>query len=169
MNPLKKRYNQRKNKAVAPVLATLLMIAVAVAMSVIIFMWSQGFLAGTADSTGSQQGAQNQAAQSSISIEASTFSTTTNTSIVIVRNVGAVAVQLGNIIATGISSNTGFSGANTIDINNATFTLSKGASVNIDLSAAFFNSGGGLASGDVVTMKVTTDKGTFAQQSYTVP
>jgi|TARA_B100001971_G_C17938447_1_gene406382 flagellin-like protein len=43
MNTLKKKYNHRKNKAVTPVLATLLMIAVAAAMSVTLFMWSKGF------------------------------------------------------------------------------------------------------------------------------
>ena len=105
------RKGSNKRKAVAPVLATLLMIAVAVAMSVIIFMWSQGFLSQTSSSTGSQQGAQNQAAQSSIAIESATFQlNTTNTgtnvtaatsgSTVIIRNVGAVAITLGSITAT---------------------------------------------------------------------
>ena len=59
----------RKKKGSAPVLSTLLMIAVAVAMSVIIFMWSQGFLAGTSGAAQSQTSAQNVAAQSGISIE----------------------------------------------------------------------------------------------------
>src|SRR3990172_7678831 len=103
------RKGSSKRKAVAPVLATLLMIAVAVAMSVIIFMWSQGFLSQTSQSTGSQQGAQNQAAQSSITIEVATFQPTNSTSVskasVIVRNVGAVAINIGSLTVTGISSN----------------------------------------------------------------
>ena len=140
------------------------MIAVAVAMSVIIFMWSQGFLAGTADSTGSQQGAQNQAAQSSISIEATVFSTANQNATVIVRNVGAVQVKIGNLIATGISSNVG--GFATSNITAVDVDLPKGDSENISLGWGFL---GNVNSGDVVTIKVTTDKGTFAQQSYTVP
>src|SRR3990172_11988450 len=107
------RKGSSKRKAVAPVLATLLMIAVAVAMSVIIFMWSQGFLSQTSSSTGSQQGAQNQAAQSSVNIETALFKlNTTNTyangtesnhgrMTLIVRNVGSVAVTVGSITVTG--------------------------------------------------------------------
>src|SRR3990167_464512 len=103
------RKGSYKRKAVAPVLATLLMIAVAVAMSVIIFMWSQGFLSQTSGSTGSQQGTQNQAAQSSINIEATVFNNTSAT--IIVRNVGAVAISIGSMTVTGISSNAGFTGS----------------------------------------------------------
>lgn len=58
-----------KKKGSAPVLATLLMIAVAVAMGIIIFMWSQGFLGGTSGAAQSQTSAQNVAAESSISID----------------------------------------------------------------------------------------------------
>ncbi len=115
------RKGSNKRKAVAPVLATLLMIAVAVAMSVIIFMWSQGFLSQTSESTGSQQGSQNQAAQSSISIEVATFKLNTTSPgstnaaheniTMIVRNVGAVAVSLGSVTITGINSNAGFKGS----------------------------------------------------------
>ncbi len=70
-----KMINGRKGhkRGVAPVLATLLMIAVAVAMSVIIFMWSQGFLSGTSGAAQSQTSQQNIAAQSSISIETIAF------------------------------------------------------------------------------------------------
>ena len=71
---MKKIKNRKGNKrGVAPVLATLLMIAVAVAMSVIIFMWSQGFLAGTSGAAQSQTSQQNIAAQSSISLETIAF------------------------------------------------------------------------------------------------
>ena len=58
---------------ISPVLATLLMVAVAVSMSVIIFMWSQGFLANTSEAVSSQQQAQNVGAQSLIAIESVQF------------------------------------------------------------------------------------------------
>jgi len=63
----------RSRRAVSPVLATLLMIAVAVSMSVILFVWSQNFLASTSEAASSQQQAQNVAAQSSIAIESVQF------------------------------------------------------------------------------------------------
>jgi len=187
---------------VAPVLATLLMIAVAVAMSVIIFMWSQGFLSQTSESVGGQQGAQNVAAQSSIAIEAALFTVASSTDtasipkiVTVIRNVGAVAVTLGSITVSGISSNSGFTGnlqyawnstsyQNIIE-SSGTWTmgastdtssevqLAKGASVAVTMT----ETGTGLTSsdntflksGDVITIKVTTTVGTFAQASYTVP
>ena len=71
--------SRTKRKAVAPVLATLMMIAVAVAMSVIIFVWSQGFLSQTSAAAGGQQSQQNLAASSGISIEAAVFTPGTAT------------------------------------------------------------------------------------------
>jgi flagellin-like protein len=97
---------QRTRKAVSPVLATLLMVAVAVAMSVIIFTWSQGFPSQTGEATGGQQAAQNVAAQSGIAIEAATFNLSSGVNATLyVRNVGSVAVTIGNAIATGPSTN----------------------------------------------------------------
>jgi flagellin-like protein len=173
-------------KAVAPVLATLLMIAVAVSMSVVMFMWGQGFLSQTSEATGAQQGAQNQAAQSSIAIEAVTFGVGSNSWVnIIVRNVGAVAIELGTVTVTGISANTGFTGS-IIGTLSGSFTptasdgsswsgtasaisLPKGASAVIVLSTANAGSDTTLTSGDLLTIKVTTSVGTFAQTSLTVP
>ncbi len=181
-----------KRQAVAPVLATLLMIAVAVAMSVIIFMWSQGFLSQTSSATGGQQGAQNQAAQSSISIETATFNTATSgtcaTSVnnpcatIIVRNVGAVSVTLGSVLLQGSSSNSGFK----ISITDTTLPLtaaSNGLCVPPTTTPAQTTCAGpkgtaitisegvltGLTSGDVINVKVSTTVGTFAQAQFTVP
>ncbi|MBI2184250.1 MAG: hypothetical protein HYU39_04740 [Thaumarchaeota archaeon] len=183
-------------------MATLLMVAVAVAMSVIIFMWSQGFLAQTSEATGSQQGSQNQAAQSSISIESSLFvaaaSTDTNAKpkiTVIVRNVGAVAITLGSISITGVSSNVGFKGnllytwttsaSTDITETSGTWTIAaatdissevlvqKGSSVTLALTesgtALASTDDTYLSSGDTVTIKITTAAGTFAQSTFTVP
>jgi FlaG/FlaF family flagellin (archaellin) len=186
----------KTRKAVAPVLATLLMIAVAVSMSVIIFMWGQGFLSQTSEGTGAQQGAQNQAAQSSVAIEAVLFNpnATSNTATIsiIVRNVGAVAIKLGAVSITGLSANaemtgnvlgtlsdstwtvTGSddSGNQSWSASGGTSTLSKGEAATIvftrtddtgEADDTWFDSG------DVITIKVTTTVGTFAQASYTVP
>jgi FlaG/FlaF family flagellin (archaellin) len=184
----------RTKKAVAPVLATLLMIAVAVSMSVIIFMWGQGFLSQTSEGTGAQQGAQNQAAQSSIAIEAAIFETGTSAKItLIVRNVGAVAVDLGSISVTGPSANAGFTGWVSATLSDGswstdasdesdttqywttdggTSTLSKGSSATITLTrteGSSVDDDTAISSGDIITIKVTTTVGTFAQSSFTVP
>jgi hypothetical protein len=184
-------------KAVAPVLATLLMIAVAVSMSVIIFMWGQGFLSQTSESTGAQQGAQNQAAQSSIAIESVLFDAANNKTTIVIRNVGAVAISIGSISITGISANAGFTGyitvsipsSGTIDTNyiskssGATITvepdtassyqnIAKGDSLTVSITASQSGTAANdndIKSGDVITIKVTTTAGTFAQASYTVP
>ncbi len=154
---------QNKERAVAPVLATLLMVAVAVAMSVIIFMWSQSFLAQTSESTGSQQGSQNQAAQSSISIEAVLFNAD-DTATILIRNVGGISTSLGSITVSALSNNDGFN-SNFIKLTGFTEpNLGKGEG-----TAETTDELTGLASGDVITVKVTTTAGTFAQATYTVP
>ncbi len=187
-------FTKRKTgkKAVAPVLATLLMIAVAVAMSVIIFMWSQGFLSQTSESTGSQQGSQNQAAQSSVAIESALFVTsdTVPSFIMSVRNVGAVAVSLGQVTISGVSSNAKFTGYIQAPVSGAslgtivssdsaaTFTttgtgtlngIAKGSAATIKITVGGTVSTLKLGSGDTVTIKVTTGVGTFAQATFTVP
>jgi len=151
-----------KSKGVAPVLATLLMIAVAVSMSVIIFMWSQGFLSNTSSAVGGQQGAQNIAAQSSITIEVVTFDLTTSTNCTIyVRNIGAVSVELGVAMASGISGNEGFTGSTKGIIADAALHKGEGTAITFGLPS--------LTAGDTVNFKVTTTVGTFAQAQATVP
>ena len=124
---MKIRRTQRK--AVAPVLATLMMIAVAVAMSVIIFVWSQGFLSQTSSAAGGQQSQQNIAAQSSISVELAVFTTGSSHAggatcggasdgtpkmTIVVRNVGSITETLGSLLISGNPSNAGFKGSITI-------------------------------------------------------
>jgi flagellin-like protein len=154
-------------RAVSPVLATLMMVAVAVALSVIIFTWSQGFLSQTGEAAQSGQQAQNIAAQSGILIESVTF-TTNNDNVpddsmtILIRNVGSVTVEPALAIATGRPTNSGFTGSATT----TTFTpssLPKGGSATATISSVL------IKSGDVITVKVTTTAGTFAQATYIVP
>ena len=151
-------------RAVSPVLATLMLVAVAVALSVIIFTWSQGFLSQTGEAASAQQAAQNIAAQSGIIIESVTFTTGPSGSISItVRNVGAVSVELGRAVATGYPTNTGFKTSEDTTTFSPSATLSKGEAATATIS------GVNISSGDVITIKVTTKAGTFAQGTYTVP
>jgi flagellin-like protein len=160
-------------RAVSPVLATLMMVAVAVALSVIIFTWSQSFLSQTGEAASGQQAAQNIAAQSGILIESVTFSGAgggSPTATVYVRNVGTVSVIPALAVASGRPGQ-GFTAVTTaasITSDAATsslgsMTLSKGAGAWIQFTLT------DLKSGDVVSFKVTTTSGTFAQATYTVP
>ena len=170
------------------------MVAVAVAMSVIIFTWSQSFLSQTGEAASGQQAAQNIAAQSGILIEAVTATPSGSSSngeiTVYVRNVGSVSVTLGQVAVVGRSANAGFKTAIPILLTSGTTTYTyvptagtaltntwtpadvqtKGAMSKIiikfpDTSVNNYK----LVSGDVVTIKVTTTAGTFAQASITVP
>ena len=166
---------QRGKKAVSPVLATLMMVAVAVAMSVIIFTWSQSFLSQTSEAASGQQAAQNIAAQSGILIESVTFNTAASppTATVYVRNVGSVSVIPALAVASGRPGQGFTTVATAASITSATvatgtsalgsMTLGKGAGAWIQFTLT------GLNSGDVITFKVTTTSGTFAQGTYTVP
>jgi len=102
------KMKQRGKKAVSPVLATLMMVAVAVALSVIIFTWSQGFLSQTGEAASGQQAAQNIAAQSGILIQAVSTqpwkdggdSYQNGTIVISIRNVGTVSTTLSTIYIT---------------------------------------------------------------------
>jgi len=147
-------------KAVSPVLATLMMVAVAVALSVIIFTWSQSFLSQTGEAASGQQAQQNIAAQSGILIESAKFSS--NSVDVTVRNVGKVTVTLGNyyITKTSAGTTTSYTGSFT-----SSDTVNPGSATTKTLSPT----GVSFTSGDIVTIKVTTTAGTFAQATYIVP
>jgi len=164
---------KKAKRAVSPVLATLMMVAVAVAMSVIIFTWSQSFLSQTGEAASGQQAAQNIAAQSGILIESATFTTgVSGQAIVTVRNVGATSIDIGTVLATGKPSQ-GFTGSSTTATFDEDFDgnfaedglgISKGSAVAIKITGL-----SNLAHGDVVTFKITTKVGTFAQATYIVP
>jgi flagellin-like protein len=146
-------------RAVSPVLATLMMVAVAVAMSVIIFTWSQGFLSQTGEAASGQQAQQNIAAQSGIAIDGVTFNMTSRTATVYVRNVGTVTITPAKVIATNLSTREQVT--NSTSFNPASLNPGEGASVDVNFS--------NLDSGNIVIFRVTTTKGTFAQATYVVP
>jgi len=179
-------------RAVSPVLATLMMVAVAVAMSVIIFTWGQGFLSQTGEAASAQQASQNVAAQSGILIESVPTkqwkSGTQNGNItIVVRNVGGVSVTLGTVQITPLKSNSGLNSSLTATYNSTTTQWNTGTTgVNATSSSTqpisprstytlyiiFNNStapqGYRPLIGDVFTVKVITTAGTFAQGTYVI-
>ena len=207
-------------RAVSPVLATLMMVAVAVGLSVIIFTWGQNYLSQTSEAASAQQAAQNIAAQSGIIIESVTFrggagDVNNDTVTVHIRNIGSVSNTIGSITIMGRPDNTGMNktltllvdttgakvkvtaipaASNTLDdrvtgggiegvlVNgnevtdnaedehaNALKNIAKGAGVSVLIDLKGDTKGYNIEPGDVITIKVTTQAGTFAQATYTVP
>jgi flagellin-like protein len=185
---------QRGKKAVSPVLATLMMVAVAVALSVIIFTWSQGFLSQTSEAAAGQQASQNIAAQSGILIEAvstqplKTGASPQNGEIKIsIRNVGAVSTTLSTVYITPAAGNTGLTSSLRLEWTGSSWTVTSPSTgvtasftdsqpvtprssytLTITFDESNAPSGYQPATGDVFTVKVVTTAGTFTQGTYTV-
>ncbi len=82
-------------KAVSPVIATLLMIAIAVAASIIVYVWSIGLLGGLMGGGGSQ-------VKEQLIMEAYNWPPGTSAFTVTLRNVGSSAVTLANLYVGGV-------------------------------------------------------------------
>jgi archaeal type IV pilus assembly protein PilA len=139
---------RRNMRAISPVIATLLMIAIAVVASLVTYAWVMGYMNFTTEKTGKAIQIQ------SVSYNGASGDVFT----VYVQNVGDSDVLLSNTnsvfvngaVATGTWSST---------------TLTKGSTVSIPATAT------GLANGvQSITIKVTTTDGTFSQitQQFTI-
>jgi flagellin-like protein len=167
-------------KAVSPVLATLLMIAVAVSMSVILFMWSQNFLATTGEVVAGQQAVLTRVAQSSIALESVSFKSSTQME-VIARNVGGAKLNIGGIYINGLPIDTSYSTStatpfptgtaalwyafnedntqitSALDITTGTVPTRGYALIKVNFGSSY------ITLGTNYTIKVTTTVGTFAE------
>ena len=170
-------------KAVSPVLATLLMIAVAVSMSVILFMWSQGFLATTSEAASSQQQAQNVAAQSSITIESVQFTnnvagTGSKGESIIVRNVGTAKITVDGLYINNASKTLHFDDDGSADEFNTSDAAWSAYDKDHNYQSsnevppqgyALINVKHSWTAGTTYIIKVTTSVGTFAETVVTAP
>jgi flagellin-like protein len=130
----------RKNvKAISPVISVLLMIAVAVVASLVAYAWVMGYIGFQTAKTG-------QAVQIQSVVFAGTDVTT-----VYVQNVGDGVVKLNYAYIEGAQVGT------------STSSLNAGETASITITAAPF------VSGDMITIKVTTEGGTYSQISQLVP
>jgi flagellin-like protein len=139
----------RKNtRAISPVIATLLMIAIAVVASLVTYAWVMGYMNFTTEKTGK-----------AIQIQSVSYSGTSgDVFTVYVQNVGDSDVLLSSdnsvfvngVVAEGTWSST---------------TLTKGNTVSIPATAS-----GLIAGVQQITIKVTTTDGTFSQitQQFTI-
>jgi len=137
-----------KRTGVSPVIATLLLIVIAVAAAVLAYIWIIGY-----QGTLTQQASTAQL-QERIKIEAVQYNSGTHTLTVYVRNIGDVNVVIDALYVidktgTIIGSSTGVS-----------LTLTPGQ-VNSDTVSATLNSG------ETYTVKAVTTKGTEATYTFT--
>jgi len=126
--------------AVSPVIATLLMIAIAVAASIIVYVWSIGLLGGLMGSGGSQ-------VKEQLIMEAYKWNSTTLS--VTVRNVGSSSVT---IAATYVGGNSATFGGG----------LAANSPINVGSSAAGDASVTGTAGVSYILKIVTKTGGVFS-------
>lgn len=151
MNFVKKLRNFRKDmRAISPVIATLLMIAIAVVASLVTYAWVMGYMNFTTEKTGKAIQIQSIAQQSA---GGKAFT-------VYVQNVGDSALALSN--------------SNSVFINGAVSTPAgtwSSPTLNKGDTASYTATGASLSSGVLsITFKVTTTDGTFSQitQQFTI-
>ena len=102
-----------RRHGISAVISVLLLVAVAVSLSVVLFVSTTGYLSGVTGALSSQQPSQSLAAQTIISIESTTskaYSTgfpTDGYVSLYVRNVGAVSLTIGSLTVTAPPTNAG--------------------------------------------------------------
>jgi flagellin-like protein len=133
-------------KAISPVIATLLMIAIAVAASILVYVWSMG-LVGSLQGTGGQQ------TREQLIMEAYVATNTAKdeTWILYMRNVGPTTVKVAAVYIEGISA--GFSPTD--------FSLNPGDSDQLTVTLPM-----AVNPGSAYTVKIVTVSG--AVFSYSV-
>ena len=143
----------RKNvKAISPVISVLLMIAVAVVASLVVYAWVMGYIGFQTSKTGE-----------AVQIQSVSFSGTPGTSgkvlTVYLQNVGSTTLTLKQaecLYVNGVLDGTATS---------STTSLTSGSTATITGSG----SQTAFAPGAMVTVKVTTQGGTYSQITQQVP
>jgi archaeal type IV pilus assembly protein PilA len=150
MNFAKNIRKVRKNvRAISPVIATLLMIAIAVVASLVTYAWVMGYMNFQTEKTGK-----------AIQIQSVANSTTVDNMIIYVQNVGDSTVKFN-------SGSVYVNGANipTATIPASSNPLVAGATAAITVPYDMTVSGVSLT----VNLKVTTEDGTFSSMTKTFP
>jgi flagellin-like protein len=125
-------------KAVSPVIATLLMIAIAVAASIIVYVWSIGLLGGLMGGGGSQ-------VKEQLILEAYKWNSTGGALTATLRNVGSASVEIAAWYVGGNAQTAGF----------ADQTVSVGSTTSVSAFAV----SGTFSAGVAYTLKVVSKTG----------
>jgi archaeal type IV pilus assembly protein PilA len=141
---------RRNVRAISPVIATLLMIAIAVVASLVTYAWVMGYMNFTTEKTGK-----------AIQIQSVSYNPTGDVFTIYVQNVGDSAIQF----PTTSPANIFINGAVATSITGNVATLNQGSTVT--LSGAMTTLTPGVQQ---VTIKVTSSDGTFSQitQQFTI-
>ena len=143
----------RKNvKGISPIIATLLLIAIAVVASLVVYAWVMGYIGFQTNNTGS-----------AVQIQSVTFTTPTGTpptekvATVYLQNVGTNTITLtpSTCLYVNGQQDAGASGPTSLPAGN-TATITSASAVT-------------LASGQMVTVKITTAGGTYSQITVQAP
>jgi len=136
---------KRSVKAISPVIATLLMIAIAVVASLVVYAWVTGYMGNTTSKAGK-------------AIQIQSFATSGSNLVVYVQNVGQGDVELNRDQSVYINSNL----VPITDPATNTIPIIAGQTVGLTLPLP-----AGYAQGDRLNIKVTTTDGTFMTASGT--
>ncbi len=136
---------KRSIKAISPVIATLLMIAIAVVASLVVYAWVTGYIGGTTTTAGK-----------AIQIQSFAPMTASNTLVIYVQNVGQGDVKINQGQSVYVDSILeAISAANP---NPASWPLTIPVGQTVGLTVALPT---GYVAGDKLNIKVTTTDGTF--------
>jgi archaeal type IV pilus assembly protein PilA len=148
MNFRKIRRNLRKDmRGISPVIATLLMIAIAVVASLVVYAWTMGYMNFQQNKVGK-----------AIQIQSVAAPTESSALTVYVQNVGDGSVNLVSGQCLYINGTLMTSSNPSQSILGAGSTASIGATLSANINH-----------GDVFVIKVTSQDGTFSQMTQTVP
>lgn len=154
---MKFRNFKKNTKAISPVIATLLMIAVAVVASLVAYAWVMGYIGFQTEKTGN-----------AIQVQSMTIGATNPRAITVyVQNIGDSSIQFSTNLAVYVNgtmvpaASVSVSGPNT-----TTGMLAEGATATVSIATSANLQ---LASGSQATIKVVLQDGTPAEIKQTVP
>ena len=138
------RHIKRNLRAISPVLAVLMMIAVAIAGSLVTYAWVMGYIGFTTEKSGQ-----------AIMIQSIAYDDGTDTLTVWVQNVGEGTVELQD-------DNCLYVDGTLMDSNGDTLSETETAQLDTTLAAI-------LEGGQKITVKVVSSLGTFTETDYYNP
>ena len=160
MNFKKLRKLRRETKAISPIIATLLLIAIAVVAALVTYAWVMGYIGFQTSNSGN-----------AVQIQSVSFTGTPGTSGAVskiyLQNVGPTTVTLNQaqcLYINGVQDSTAtIAGANA----QGSLTLASGSTAVITSSGT--TTGSPFASGTMLSIKVTTTGSTYSQITQQVP
>ena len=143
-----------RKKAVSPVIATLLLILIAVAAAILVYVWVTGYT-----SSAMKQGAPE--LEEKIKVEAVSVDADGNQVVAYIRNIGGTTVTLSIAYLIDAKSN------QVITTQTASAQVSPGDTATVTFSGITVGSGGDVQPGRTYIVKVVTSNGVEASLSFT--